>query len=118
MKHILVLGAGMVGRTIAQDLSKDGEVTAADLRVENLSKLPESIHKLQLDVKDEVALKQAVKKFDLVIGAVPGFLGFQTARGVIEAGKNLVDISFFAENCFDLDDLAKRRRVTAVVDCG
>ncbi|MFN3562438.1 MAG: saccharopine dehydrogenase family protein [Chloroherpetonaceae bacterium] len=118
MKHILVLGAGMVGRTIAQDLSKDGEVTAADLRVENLSKLPESIHKLQLDVTDELALKQAVKKFDLVIGAVPGFLGFQTARCVIEAGKNLVDISFFAENCFDLDELAKRRRVTAVVDCG
>lgn len=118
MKHILVLGAGMVGRAIAQDLSKDGEVTAADIRVENLSKLPKSIHKLQLDVKDEVALKQAVKKFDLVIGAVPGFLGFQTARAVIEAGKNLVDISFFAEDCFELDALAKRRRVTAVVDCG
>ena len=118
MKHILVLGAGMVGRTIAQDLAKDSEVTAADLSVENLSKLPKSIHKLQLDVKDEVALKQAVKKFDLVIGAVPGFLGFQTARAVIEAGKNLVDISFFAEDCFELDALAKRRRVTAVIDCG
>ncbi len=118
MKHVLVLGAGMVGRTIAQDLSKDCQVTAADISALNLSKLPKSIHKLQLDVTDDVALKQAVKKFDLVIGAVPGFLGFQTARNVIEVGKNLVDISFFAEDCFELDELAKRKRVTAVVDCG
>ncbi len=118
MNKVLVLGAGMVGRTIAQDLSKDCHVTSADVSALNLSKLPESVHKLQLDVADEVALKQAVKNFDLVIGAVPGFLGFQTARCVIEAGKNLVDISFFAEDCFELDDLAKRKRVTAVVDCG
>ncbi|MCS6989289.1 MAG: saccharopine dehydrogenase NADP-binding domain-containing protein [Chloroherpetonaceae bacterium] len=118
MKHVLALGAGMVGRTIAQDLANDCAVTVADISVENLSKLPKSIRKLQLDVTDEVALKQAVKNVDLVVGAVPGFLGFQTARRVIEAGKNLVDISFFAENCFDLDDLAKRKRVTAVVDCG
>lgn len=118
MKHVLVLGAGMVGRTIAQDLAKDCAVTSADVSVENLSKLPKSIRKLQLDVTDELALKNALKPFDLVIGAVPGFLGFQTARRVIESGKNLVDISFFAENCFDLDDLAKQKRVTAVVDCG
>ena len=118
MKQVLVLGAGMVGRTIALDLSNDCAVTAADISVENLSKLPDTVHKLQVDVKDEVAFKEAVKKFDLVIGAVPGFLGFQTARQVIEAEKNLVDISFFAENAFDLDDLARRKRVTAVVDCG
>jgi lysine 6-dehydrogenase len=118
MKQVLVLGAGMVGRTIALDLSSDCAVTAADRSVENLSKLPDAIHKLQIDVKDEVAFKEAVRKFDLVIGAVPGFLGFQTARQVIEAGKDLVDISFFAENAFDLDDLARRKRVTAVVDCG
>jgi saccharopine dehydrogenase-like NADP-dependent oxidoreductase len=118
MKQILVLGAGMVGRTIALDLSADFAVTAADMSVENLSKLPDAIHKLQVDVRDEVALKESVKKFDLVIGAVPGFLGFQTARNVIETGKNLVDISFFAENAFDLDDLARQKRVTAIVDCG
>ncbi len=118
MNKVLVLGAGMVGRTIAQDLSTDFEVTVADLNALNLSKLPKSIHKLQLDVADELALKQAVKTFDLVVGAVPGFLGFQTVWCVIEAGKNLVDISFFAENGLELDELAKRKRVTAVIDCG
>jgi lysine 6-dehydrogenase len=53
-----------------------------------------------------------------VIGAVPGFLGFQTLKTVIECGKNIVDISFFAEDPFELDALAQQKNVTAVVDCG
>ena len=42
----------------------------------------------------------------------------RAGEAVIQAGKNIVDISFFAEDAFLLDDLAKRRGVTAVVDCG
>jgi saccharopine dehydrogenase-like NADP-dependent oxidoreductase len=45
-------------------------------------------------------------------------LGYETLRRVIDAGKNVVDISFFAEDPFKLDALAKSRGVTAVVDCG
>jgi saccharopine dehydrogenase-like NADP-dependent oxidoreductase len=59
-----------------------------------------------------------IEPFDLVVGAVPGFLGLQTARTVIEAGKNMVDISFFPEDPFQLDDLAKKKNVTIVTDCG
>ena len=39
-------------------------------------------------------------------------------RSVIEAGKNIVDISFMAEDTLSLDGLAKSRGVTAVVDMG
>jgi len=55
---------------------------------------------------------------DLVVSAVPGHMGYETLRRVIDAGKNAVDISFFAEDPFDLDALAIQRGVTAVVDCG
>ncbi len=55
---------------------------------------------------------------DLVIGAVPGFMGFATLQAVIEAGKDVVDISFFGEDPFALDALAKACGVIAVVDCG
>ena len=55
---------------------------------------------------------------DLVVLAVPGFMGFDSLRQVIEAGKSVVDISFFPEDAFLLDDLAKAKGVTAVVDCG
>jgi saccharopine dehydrogenase-like NADP-dependent oxidoreductase len=37
---------------------------------------------------------------------------------VLEAGKPLVDISFFDEDCFELDALAKSQNLTAIVDCG
>jgi saccharopine dehydrogenase-like NADP-dependent oxidoreductase len=45
-------------------------------------------------------------------------MGFQTLRTVIEAGKKVVDISFFGEDPFQLDELAQTAGVTAVVDCG
>jgi saccharopine dehydrogenase-like NADP-dependent oxidoreductase len=45
-------------------------------------------------------------------------MGFQTVRTVIEAGKNMVDISFFPEDPFELDALAKKNQVTVVTDCG
>jgi saccharopine dehydrogenase-like NADP-dependent oxidoreductase len=45
-------------------------------------------------------------------------MGFQTLKSVIEAGKNIVDIAFFPEDPFELDELAKKHGVTAVVDCG
>jgi saccharopine dehydrogenase-like NADP-dependent oxidoreductase len=45
-------------------------------------------------------------------------MGYQTVKTVIEAGKNMVDISFFPEDPFLLDELAKKNNVTIVTDCG
>jgi saccharopine dehydrogenase-like NADP-dependent oxidoreductase len=45
-------------------------------------------------------------------------LGFQTLKQIIQTGKNVVDISFFGENAFELDQLARKKGVTAIVDCG
>jgi len=39
-------------------------------------------------------------------------------KNVIEAGKNIVDISFYPEDPFELDKLAKEKGVVAVMDCG
>jgi saccharopine dehydrogenase-like NADP-dependent oxidoreductase len=45
-------------------------------------------------------------------------MGYAMLETVIRARKNIVDISFFEEDPFDLDALAKEMGVTAVVDCG
>ena len=45
-------------------------------------------------------------------------IGFRTLRAVIEAGRDLVDISFMPENAVELDALARERGTTAIVDCG
>lgn len=121
MSKIIVLGAGMVGSAMAIDLSKKHSVTLTDLNFQRLEYVKEKCQVLtilQLDVCDKIKFLAALKDFDLVVCAVPGFLGFETIKQVIEAKKNVVDISFFPENALDLDKLAKSNGVTAIVDCG
>jgi saccharopine dehydrogenase-like NADP-dependent oxidoreductase len=119
MLHVVVLGAGRVGGAMAKDLAVDFKVTVADRSEAALARMREAglaVRSADLSLAKEV--KAAVVDADLVVGAVPGFLGFATARAVLEAGKSLVDISFFDEDCFELDALAKRQDLTAIVDCG
>jgi saccharopine dehydrogenase-like NADP-dependent oxidoreductase len=112
----------MVGSAIVRDLSRDGEfaVKAVDVSEANLAKLREDsgIESVRSDLREEGAVAFAVAEADLVVSAVPGFMGLETLRAVIEAGKNVVDISFFGEDPFLLDGLARSKGVTAVVDCG
>lgn len=119
MQKVIVLGAGLVGKAMAIDLAKKFDVTSADFSEDALAALKQhTIKTQQLDFSDLKLLAQILQPFDLVIGAVPGFMGFQTVKTVIEAGKNMVDISFFPEDPFLLDDLAKKHNVTIVTDCG
>ncbi len=121
MSKIIVLGAGMVGSAMAIDLAGKHDVTLTDKDINVLNKVKKKFSGLeisQLDVTDKPDLQNTISKFDIVVCAVPGFLGYQTMQYIIEAGKDVVDISFFPENALELDDLAKKHNVTAVVDCG
>ncbi|MEZ4797026.1 MAG: saccharopine dehydrogenase C-terminal domain-containing protein [Flavobacteriaceae bacterium] len=121
MKNIIVLGAGMVGSAMAIDLSTNHKVTLTDISLDTLNKVKQNCTNLdikKLDVTNLSELKESLKPFDLVICAVPGFLGFKTLKTIIEAQKNVIDISFFPENSLELDALAKENNVTAIVDCG
>jgi lysine 6-dehydrogenase len=120
MKKIVVLGAGRVGRTMAIDLCRDYDVTSVDASDENLSALKSKfrVSTVKTDLSDPSEIKKVIASADLVIGAVPGFMGFEMVKAVIGSGKNIVDISFFNEDIFLLDELAKKNNVTAVMDCG
>lgn len=118
MKKIVVLGAGLVGGVMAQDLAKDHQVTTIDISQDNLDKLDSNISKICADISDTSILHKYIKDCDLVIGAVPGFMGYKMMKDVISAGKNIVDISFYPEDPFGLDKLAKEKNVIAVMDCG
>lgn len=119
MTHIVVLGAGRVGGAMARDLAPDFKVTVADRSEDALARMRGAgLGTRTADLASPEAVKAAVADADLVVGAVPGFMGFATAKAVLEAGRPLVDISFFDEDCFELDELAKRQGLTAIVDCG
>lgn len=120
MKKVIILGAGMVGRAIAIDLSAKYEVKSVDIDQDALELLSQSypIKTEILDVTNADVLSNAIQDFDLVISAVPGFLGLQTMKNVIKNKKNLVDISFLPEDILDLDQMAKDHNVTVIMDCG
>jgi len=121
MSKVIVLGGGMVGSAIAIDMAKKHRVTLTDLSTDVLKTVKKKCSDLttiQMDVTEKSKLQKTVKDYDLVICAVPGFLGFETIKSIIESGKDVIDISFFPENGLELDLLAKEKNVTAIIDCG
>ncbi len=117
---VLVLGAGNVGKAIAYDLAREGEfdVHVADNRVENLRQIEKFGTPLTVDASDFDGLVKVIRKFELVIGALPGRFGFKSLEAAITAGVDMVDISFMPENPFILHDKAERAQVTIIVDAG
>ncbi len=118
---IIVLGAGLVGKTIAVDLQQAGnDVFSADVDPDALKKLEDipGITTCEADFTDPGILRELVHGKDLVIGAAPGAFGYQLMEQVIRLGKNMVDISFCPEDYLQLDGLAKAHGVTIVADMG
>lgn len=119
--QIAILGAGMVGRAMAIDLSVNFSVTSFDISEQSLQLLTQknrAVKTVKADLGNYNSYPSLLKEFDFIISAVPGFMGYKTLEAVILAKKNVVDISFFPENALELDKLAKENNVTAIVDCG
>lgn len=118
---VAVLGAGMVGSAIAMDLASRHHVTAFDVSNANLELLKKRNPRIEIqraDLGDYSSYPQLLSSFDIVVTAVPGFMGYKTLEASINCGKNIVDISFFPEDVLQLDQLAKVKGVTVITDCG
>ena len=111
-----------MGQVIAHFLTTDlnYQVTVADIDKTRLSYLSKHLQVSgeHVDLSDAGAVSKIVEGYELAVGAVPGFLGFQVLESVINSGIDIVDVSYFSNDPFDLDELAKDMQVTAVVDCG
>ena len=89
---IVVLGGGLVGGPMAQDLCQDEkfDVTVVDYNQNVLDKLSQKFPKIstiQEDLTDSWKTTELVSGFDMAVNAVPGFMGFETAKAIIEAGR-------------------------------
>lgn len=121
MANIAILATGKVTTAIAHDLMATHQVTVIDDNKAALSLLSKKIPSLNIknfNWKEAEDFKELLADFDLIISAVSNSLGFEVLKKILQADKNVVSLSLFAENCFDLDYLAKKNQVTAVVDCG
>lgn len=117
MANITVLGGGRVGSAIATIMSRNHKVTVLDIFITNRVQTNSLKYEL-FDFTNLESIASIISSADLVIGAVPGDLGFEVLEKVIQSGKNIVDISFFPENGLKLNALAKKHKVIAAIDAG
>ncbi len=122
----LVLGCGNIGSVAAEDLAKSTpstEIVVADNERKRAKEVAEKIDTsnvswVQLNVTDDDELIKTLRDFDIVMGFLPGKLGYRLAEACIETSKDLVDVSYMAENPLTLNGKALRAGVTIVPDCG
>ncbi|MDO8897092.1 MAG: saccharopine dehydrogenase C-terminal domain-containing protein [Bacteroidales bacterium] len=120
-KSVLVLGAGLIGKPMAFDLIKNNAylVGVADISETALKPFENTgIQGFCFDLKTKSELQKLVKQFDFVINAVPGFMGFETLKSVIECKQDVVDIALYPEDPFELNKLAQENGVCVICDMG
>ena len=121
MAKICQIGAGLIGKTMAIDLSKDHDLHLADFNEDNLKRvhsIDPTIKIEHINVRSKPDLKSFIQPADIVLLAVPGFLGYETLKTILECKKDVVDISFSPENLSKLSDVATKNKVTAIYDAG
>ncbi|HAS35615.1 MAG TPA: saccharopine dehydrogenase [Flavobacteriales bacterium] len=118
MNNILVIGGGMVGSAICYDLLKTDRVTLWDIKpADDSVLLKDSNFSFQANDLFDAEAKD-FHDFDLLVLAVPGFMGIRALEHILVSGKPIVDISFFPEDAFLLSEYAKECGSTVIVDCG
>ncbi len=115
------IGGGLVGQLIVADMMKDFDVTVVDMNEATLREIEKKYPGVRTAVAsatDPAQIGPVLEGADIVTAGVPGRFGFDMMKTVIGLGKNLVDISFMAEDFEDLDEMAREKSVTVIPDMG
>ena len=119
--RICILGAGLQSRVVAKDLARNKhQVTILDNNKENLAKVDKkpNIKTQRFDVTQRTKLINLIRDFDIIVGALPADLGFYSMECAVNAGVDIVDISYSGQNPFLLKKDAKKRKIKIVPDAG
>ncbi len=129
----MVLGAGRQGTAAAYDLARFGDaarITLADSEPERAKTFADRVNRLlgrlaveavELDVRDENAVRQAMKGHSVALSAVPYFYNLALTRAAIASRVSFCDLGGNTEivrQQHALDAEAKRAGVRIVPDCG
>jgi lysine 6-dehydrogenase len=130
--RMLVLGAGLQGSAAAFDLLQQKDVEAVRLADVAIGKLKPflqpyladgkgRLETIELDVKDEAAVKRALQGVDAALSAVPYYLNGPLAALAAAAGVHWCDLGGKTEIVLEqkkLAPLARKKGITIVPDCG
>ncbi len=126
---IIILGAGMMGRAIAHDLSKYSNfdnITIADRDNKALNDAlkflkNQDINFLKLDIENIKKIKKYFKNFDIAISAVPYKYNYILAKIAIDTKTHFIDLggnNDIVKKELGLSKKAKNNSVTIIPDCG
>jgi len=124
---VLVVGCGNIGSVAAEDLAKNMtpavDVTVADRDEKRAEAVAQKVNtsnidSVRLDVSDNVRLMKDLGRCDVVMGFLPGTLGYRLMQACIEAQRDMVDVSYMAENPMSLNEKAVEAGITIIPDCG
>ena len=109
MKHVAVIGAGKIGSTIADLLSRSGDyrVTVADRSADQLARLETlaPVETVELDVADGRGLERLLQGKFAVLSAAPYHLTTKVAQAAKTSGAHYLDLT---------EDVASTRAVKAL----
>ncbi|MEM1135955.1 MAG: saccharopine dehydrogenase family protein [Bacteroidota bacterium] len=124
-KNILLIGAGRSSNVLIRFLidnrkKENWEITIADANIEMIKgTLPTNEVKFQiLNVNDEDACAQLVKKADIVISMVPAHLHMHVAKNCVKYSKNMVTASYVSAEMQQLNRDAQEKNIVLLNEIG
>ena len=116
MQPIIALGCGLVGEYVIHRLADDGhKVTAVDIRIPNSLIERENVFSIEQDAHRFI---EALEKPQVIVNMLPGRIGHNIRKSLIEGGHTIVDLAFTEEDPQTLDALAREHGSTMIWDIG
>ena len=124
--RILTIGCGYIGSVLARDLAENmpsAMIVISDSDKKRVEEVANAVGKsnlgsIQLDAAEYRKLVHTLKDFDLAVGLAPGKIGYKTVEACVEAGVDMVDLSFMPEDPLTLNREAVKADVAVIPDCG
>ena len=110
----------MIGSFIAEELCNDFEVMVVDNNKSTLNQIEKRNHRISainFDVKNGI-IEDIIANYDLAVNCLPGFMGFEMLKKIIQCKVSCVDISFMPENCLELSEFALENNCLVIPDAG
>ena len=122
MKKVLLLGAGMVAKPIAEYLLNHNiELTVASRTIEKAEKLLQNKANgkaVSWTMEDMKKLEELVRENDLVVSLLPYIYHVAVAKLCIKHGKNMLTTSYVSDKMKALDSAAKKAGIIILNEIG
>ena len=123
MKHVLLLGAGLVSHPIIDYLTQQDGIflTVADISIENAQKHLVGKHNsaaTALDINDTDSLDTLISGSDIVVSLLPFTMHTIVAKHCIKLKKSMVNASYVSDELKALDASAKDAGILILCEMG